>query len=259
MRFAHRFFVLWGMIAVLCFAVSALMTWFVVRTYARAQPNFVGMYGSTRLEHSTGEIEYYALSHPVWIATYPLGTHSVVLPGAAGTLCADARGTLVNGALGVLENVQRNSQRWLNRRLIQRWRTSDAFDVNEINVAHLQSPHVGGRIACFIDVRPHHESLTHSSFGIDFLRLIGFTPVGSLRVSATIPDAEGMQVYGGSSTSAGGTDLAAGTVAYFTYANVESEGTRDILFILIGSFIALGAATTLEAIRPYVELLAGRR
>jgi hypothetical protein len=172
MRFAHRFFVLWGTIAALCFAVSGFMTWLVVRTYPHAQPYFVGIYGSPGLKHHAGEVQYYLLSRPVWIVTYPSGTHSVLLPGAASILCTDARGTLVNGPLGMSQNVQRSSQRWLSRQLIQRWSGSDGFDVSEINVARLQSPYIGGRIACFIDVRPNRESLTNSSFGIEFLRQI---------------------------------------------------------------------------------------
>jgi hypothetical protein len=261
MRFAHRFFVLWGSIAALCFAVSGVLTWIVVRVYAPAGPKFIGISGDRRLASATATIDYYATTRPVWIVTFPEGADDVLLPGGPAADCEDARNTFINGPLGTLDRVENGRLPRLNKHLVRHVQESPSFDVYQINVKHAQSRRLGGRIACLINVLPDRESLTDWSLGLNYLRMTGpeLVEPRAIRISVTIPGAEGMQVYGGSSSSAGGTYLTPGTQALFRYSNVQQEGTRDILFILIGTFVALGAATTLEAIRPYIERLAGRR
>jgi hypothetical protein len=261
MRFAHRFLLLWGIIATLCFAIAAMMTWAVVRVYAPSSPRMIGIYGDYRLKNATGTIEYNTTERPVWIVTFPAGSRFVILPGAPTAVCEDARSTFGNGPLGTLEGVEQGTEPRLPQRLVHRWHGPPPFDVYQIDVGRLQSSQIGGRIACFISLSPNRETLTSSSLGLDYMLLTGTdvtSPAGFIRVSVTVPNAEQMQIYGGTASSAGGTNLTPGTQATFKYANAQQEGTRDILFILIGTFIALGAATTLEAIRPYVELLARR-
>lgn len=261
MRFAHRFLLLWGAIAIACFAISAAMTWAVVRVYATGGPKLIAIAGDYRLKQAVGTIEYYSATRPVWIITFPAGSRWVILPGASHAKCENARDTLSAGPLGTLERIEQGKEPQLPYRLMRRWGESPEFDELEINVIGLQQNRIGGRIACFIDVSPTRESLTNSSFGFDYLVLTGpdvQAEARVVRVSVNIPDAEQMGVYGGTSDSSGGADLTPGTQASFRYSNMQQEGTRDVLFVLIGTFVALGAATTLEAIRPYIEVLAGR-
>jgi hypothetical protein len=262
MRFAHRFLLLWGAIAILCFAIAGVMTWVVVRVYGPSGVQMVGIYGDRRLKSASGAIAYYAAKRPVWIVTFPFGSRFVVLPGAPNGVCEDARGTFSNGPVGMLENVEQGAEPLLPQRLMRRWHDSPTFDVYQVDVGRLQSSPIGGRIACFISVSPSRETLTNSSLDLDYMFLTGIhiqSAAKFVTVSVNVPNAEHMEVYGGTANSAGGTNLTPGTQATFKYASAQQEGTRDILFILIGTFIALGASTTLEAIRPYVELLAGRR
>lgn len=260
MRFAQRFLFLWGIIATICFAIAAAMTWMVVQVYAPGAPKQIAIYGDYRLKNGVGTIEYYGAPRPVWIVTFPAGSRFVVLPGDPNAACEDLRETFKFGPLGVLHAAERGIEPRLRPSIMHRYYdSSHAFDVMQINVTNLQSDRIGGRIACFINVPPTRESLTNSSFGFDYMLLLDLgaqAEAKAIRVSVNIPDAEQMNVYGGTSASSGGTDLTPGTEAIFRYVNMEQEGTRDVLFVLIGTFIALGAATTLEAIRPYIEMLA---
>jgi hypothetical protein len=244
MRFAHRFFVLWGSIAVLCFALSGLMTWLVVHVSAPGPVKYVGVYGGDRVKKAIA-IDYYAAARPLWIVTFPPGSRDILLPYAPGAVCQDARATFGNGSVGTLEDIQQGFGRKLKPQLVRHLRVTNGYeDQYDVDVSKLQDAKSGGRIACLINVFPHRDSLTDSTLGVEFILMSGrgiSAAASYIRITATIPDSEAMQVYGGTSISAGGTDLRPGELALFKYANARQEGTRDILFILIGTFIALGA------------------
>ncbi|MBV9737745.1 MAG: hypothetical protein JO177_06195 [Candidatus Eremiobacteraeota bacterium] len=82
-----------------------------------------------------------------------------------------------------------------------------------------------------------------------------------LDFSAVIADAENMQIYGGHSASPSETRLAddAGPVSYINYTDARLESQREMIFVVVGALIALGAAMALECFRPFVEFSARRR
>ncbi len=49
------------------------------------------------------------------------------------------------------------------------------------------------------------------------------------------------------------------TVITVSWSNLYAEEMRDIILIVIGSLIALGVTVLIEAMRPYIELLGGKR
>jgi hypothetical protein len=114
-------------------------------------------------------------------------------------------------------------------------------------------------IACDTRMRPARMNFTKYTFDIydngDVPK--GMHSIETIQVIPRIPYAEGLSLMG---AMAGGSyaELHYGDSIEIEYNNTLRDSQRDILFVVIGALIALGAAMVLESLRPGVENVAHR-
>jgi hypothetical protein len=246
-NYARRFLLVWGALSVLAFLLSAALTASLVSVPSKEAPyNPVGMYGDYG-DSAVGWIYYYDTSLNVgsYLIYYPPRTKFVALPF---------------GRLGGCDE-NRPVQRTLPPANI----TTSQYEGHKYYVVALSNlPHgsaSAGKTTCRIDFNPTPDS--YIGYAIDFWFLPslpnGPTPIATLNYSITIDGTDNMQVFGAKSTSSSSVALEPDDETIFKFTQIRRESLRDIMLVLIGAFVALGAATALEAIRPYVELFANRK
>jgi hypothetical protein len=241
-RYAHRFLLLWGGLALVMFCIAAALTAALVHvSLVESDYHPIGMYGDYR-SHAVGWIYYERHGgNSDFLVYYPARTTVVVLPFGRLTKCAigDPARTLPASA------IERSQHQGRDYYLVAlstqpRGATSD------------------GTLRCEIDFEVRRESFTGYSLDVWFLpnAPTGAKPAASLGFSASVEGAESMQVFGARSTSSSGADLAPDDEATIKFTMIWRAGLREIALVLIGAFVALGAAMALEAIRPYIEATA---
>ena len=115
-------------------------------------------------------------------------------------------------------------------------------------------------ISCVFQLHP--ARLTFTRYALTLLYRLqqrsGLTPATTIQVIPVIDHAEAMETSwaeGGNSYA----DLHYDDGLRIEYDNVLDESRRDILFVVIGALIALGAAMALESLRPLAEEWADRQ
>ncbi len=245
-NFAQRFLLIWGGLSLLMFLIAAVLTGILVRvSILEGNYNPIGMYGNfsaaTRgwiyFEHGHGTSDF--------LVYYPAGTRAVALPSGKLKRCWD--GTSKTGA-ALVSGIA--SEQW----------EKHAFYRIDVSRGERGTPKAGA-FTCQIAFAPRRESFTSFTTDVWFLPTISHAgePIATLNFSATLDDADNMQVFGARSTSSSGADMEPDDEAVVRYTDIRREGLRDVALVLIGAFVALGAAMALEAIRPYIEATAGRR
>jgi hypothetical protein len=243
--YAHRFLVIWGALAALNFVIAAVLTAILVHIPALESPyNPVGMYGNYR-ENATGWVYYYRTnSGSTYLIYYPAHTKLVALPyGRFSTCVGDrpARTRIPLRAIAISHYEDR------------------AFYLITLSSQPHGAP-VAGETTCTIAFAATRSSFTSFAMDIWFMpSLPSLVPVATLNYAAEIDGAENMQVFGERSTSSSSAALAPDDEIVIEYNDIRREGFRDIVLIVIGALVGLGAAMSLEAIRPYVEITAARR
>jgi len=245
--YARRFGWLWRGLAFLVLFVAAALTWLVVAQdpYVEIVPKVVAVFGSYR----TGAAANISLQwtpraksyQNFWYVKYPRGTSSVVLPG---------RGPCATGASYAYDPMSRIDSR--------RVRTVGGYDRTyvQINVAGLGTDEV----TCIEDPNAARVSFTRYELAVEFHAKAprhNLQPVALVRILPNIERAEYLEMRGVPSNGSSA-DLHFGDTVAIKYSNSVDESKRDILFVVIGALIALGAAMILESLRPAIEASAER-
>lgn len=244
--FAHRFLLLWGGLSVVMFCIAAVLTSALVHVSlvgSYYQP--IGLYGDYR-SRATGWIYYeYRGGRSDFLVYYPARTTLVALPFGKFTECAQGEFT---------------KTRLPARDIVQSQYEQRPFYLVTLS-AQPNGTNAAGVLTCQIDFEARRESFTGYAMDVWFLPKPpkAATPASTLNFSAKVEGAEYMQVFGARSTSSSGADLEPDDEAIVKFTDIRREGLRDVALVLIGAFVALGAAMALEAIRPYIEATAGRR
>jgi hypothetical protein len=244
--YAYRFLFVWGALAALNFVVAAVLTAMLVRVAALEAPYHpIGMYGHYSA-NATGWIYYYQTpSGGSYLIYYPPHTTLVALPYEKSIEC----------------NLNRPSQ----LRVAPSSVSTSQHDGHLFYVITLSAQPSGstndGEATCKLDLPPTRSSFTHFSLDMWFPPTLrsGVSPAQTLNFSLQIDGAENMEVFGGRATSSSSIALGPDDESVFEFSDVRREGLRDIILIVIGALVGLGAAMALEAIRPYVELAASKR
>jgi len=239
--FARHFLRLWGILAIVCFLLAGALT--LIVTHVRP-PNLLpynfGVNGHFSGHQVTASFEYFnyegddgALHHD-WTVKYPAHTTEIIVPAA----------------------LQCSTRYKPYPTIIERWSKLDT------NGWSAPDPQFGGRLYCAGPALQRRHSYAHFVLPIvhstyDFLG----SPDAEVDVRVHIEDVENLQIYGGHSLSPSETQLNYYTepFAEIRYTDPRLEGQREILFVVIGALIALGAAMALECFRPFVEFSARRR
>lgn len=243
--YAYRFLLIWGTLAVLCFAIAAKLTAVLVNVPGLEPPfSPTGMYGEFH-GAAVGWIYYYkATSGGTYLVYYPAGTKFVAMPYGKLSACSMTKPhetRLPSGDIATLHS------------------QTHAFYLLTISALPHGAP-TAGEITCSLEFEPTRTSFTNSAMDVWFLPALSnrTSPLSTLNFYVQIEGAENMQVFGARATSSSGVALEPDDESVITFTDVRREGLRDIMLVVIGAFIALGAAMALEAIRPYVELTAAR-
>lgn len=243
--YARRFLVIWGALAALIFVIAGVLTAILVHIPALESPYHpVGMYGDYRRD-AIGWVYYYSTnSGSTYLIYYPAHTKLVALPYGTFTKCVGNRPTSMR----------------IPPKAIALSRYQDhAFYLITLSSAPHGAP-IAGKVTCTIGFAASRSSFTSFAMDIWFMpTLPGVMPVATLNYSVEIDGAEDMQVFGERSTSSSSAALAPDDEIVIEYNDIRREGFRDIMLIVIGALVGLGAAMSLEAIRPYVEITAARR
>lgn len=244
--YAHRFLYLWGGLSVFMFCIAAVLTSLLVRvSLVESDYHPIGLYGDFQ-SRAVGWIYYeHRRRHNVFLVYYPARTTVVALPHGKFTGCTTGETTKTPlPAHNVTPSQYENRPFYLVTLSAEPHGTSAA-----------------GVLTCEIDFQARRESFTGYSMDVWFMPKppAAAAPIATLNFSATIEGAEYMQVFGARSTSSSGADLEPDDEAIVKFTDIRSEGLRDVALVLIGAFVALGAAMALEAIRPYIEATANRR
>jgi hypothetical protein len=245
-NYARRFLLIWGSLSILNFLLSGALTAALVSVPPVQAPyNPVGMYGEYR-DGSVGWVYYYdtALNVGTYLIYYPPGTKLVALPYGKFSGCTNDRPVqLAFDARAVTTGVYEGHKYYL------------------IALSRLaRGTATAGKATCKIDFHATADSFIGYAMDFWFLpSLANVEPVATLNYAVTIDGADNMQVFGAKSTSSSGAALEPDDETVIRYTEVRRESLRDIVLVLIGAFVALGAATALEAVRPYVELFANRK
>jgi hypothetical protein len=289
---ARRFARIWGVLALVTFLIAALLTWELVHARSgESSVRGIGVYGAFRPDASAQISLESTDAGTRWRADYPPGTIWVALPGGdRPELTPVCHYAAVGADTVTVDTVRANAELdgFIYNVKDGRFYTIDvttnpliAVDIRanknadkgrvkaygQINLfpdrARLKPARhnvagtpIGGAVECDIHAPAFRETFTAKRFDVLFAHLIRNDqnqPVPTLRFSATIDHADSIQLFGGRSTSSNATELSNETLATVRYDDVRDESTRDVVLIVIGSLIALGAAMALEAIRPFVE------
>jgi hypothetical protein len=243
--YARRFLVIWGALAALNFVIAAVLTAILVHIPTLESPYHpVGMYGEYRKD-AVGWIYYYSTkSGSTYLIYYPAHTKLVALPYGKFTMCVG----------------DRPAKTRIPPQAIAISRYEDhAFYLITLS-SRLHGAPVDGEATCTIAFAATRSSFTSLAMDIWFMpSLPSVVPAATLNYSVEIDGAENMQVFGERSTSSSSAALAPDDEIVIEYNDIRREGFRDIMLIVIGALVGLGAAMSLEAIRPYVEMTAARR
>jgi hypothetical protein len=243
--YARRFLVIWGALAALNFVIAAVLTAVLVHIPTLESPYHpVGMYGDYR-QSAVGWIYYYSTnSGSTYLIYYPAHTKLVALPYGRFTMCVGdrpARTRIPTKAIAISHY------------------QDHPFYVLTLSSEPQGTP-VAGEATCTIAFAATRSSFTSFAMDVWFMpSLAGLAPAATLNYAVEIDGAENMQVFGERSTSSSSAALAPDDEIVIEYNDIRREGFRDIVLIVIGALVGLGAAMSLEAIRPYVEITAARR
>lgn len=244
--FAHRFLFLWGGLSVAMFCIAAVLTSALVHvSLVESDYQPIGLYGDYR-SRATGWIYYeYRNGHSDFLVYYPARTTLVALPHGRFTACTTG---------------ETEKTRVPARDVVQSKYEDRPFYLVTLS-AQPNGTSAAGVLTCEIDFQARRESFTGYSMDVWFLPKSpgASTAIATLNFSAKVEGAEYMQVFGARSTSSSGADLEPDDEAIVKFTDIRREGIRDVALVLIGAFVALGAAMALEAIRPYIEATADRR
>jgi hypothetical protein len=245
--FAYRFLLIWGALAALNFIVAAVLTATLVRVGGLEPPYHpIGMYGRYTDSNAVGWIYYYRTRlGGTYLIYFPPHTKLVALPYEKSIECTENRPS--------------------GHRIAPPDISTSDYQGHVFYVIALSSQSNGsaadGEATCKLNLTPTRSSFTSFSLDMWFDPAIsgGVSPARTLNFSAQIDGAENMQVFGGRATSSASVALGPDDESLIEFNDVRREGLRDIILIVIGALVGLGAAMALEAIRPYVELAASRR
>ena len=247
--YARRFGWLWRGLALLVLLAAASLTLYVVFQ----DPNIevieerVALFGHYHAGDAANVIVQWtprANSYRnIWYVKYPRGTQLLLLPGTGP--CSQT--SYYNFA-------QYQPETPLHIRVV---RQQDPFDSYVwVSVAGVES----NEIACVVSPRPTRASFTRYEFEVQYHAKAprrGLQPVPIIYMLPNIERAESLEVRGVPSYGSAA-ELRFGDTAAVKYANAVKESERDILFVVIGALIALGAAMILESLRPAIEASAER-
>lgn len=236
----HRFLLIWGALAALNFVIAAVLTGIVVEVSALEAPyHSVGMYGAYR-SHAVGWVYYYGgAAGGRYLIYYPAHTTSVALPTGKFTDCIYNQPP--------------------QRRVLSSDVTTSSYQGRSFYLIRLSpSPHgaaTNGEVTCRLDFAPTRTSFTDYAMDIWFLP---YPPKGSVSAATLnyyvqFDGAENMQVFGARATSSSSAALEPDDESVIRFTDVRRQSLREIMFVVIGTLVAFGAALSLEAIRPYVE------
>lgn|GEM_PF-5179663 len=245
--YAHRFLFIWGALSVLAFALSALLTAVLAKVPSLEAPyNPVGMYGDYH-GNAVGWVYYYntSVGGGRYLVYYPTGTKFVALPYGKFTGCSNVKPTRSTLPASAVSTSQYQGHRYYLVRLFER-KNGSPYD---------------GEATCTIGFRATRDSFIGYSMDYWFLPTppSGAVAATILNFSDTIDGAANMQVFGAKSTSSSGAALGPDDETVIRYTDERRESLRDIMLVVIGALVAIGASTALEAIRPYVEVFAAGR
>jgi hypothetical protein len=245
--YANRFLYIWGGLSLVMFAIAAVLTGVLVRVSPEEPPYHpVGMYG-TYHGPAQGWIYYYRTPREGnnYLIYYPAGTRAVALPYGKLERCTNE---LPVRAVIPSKNIR-----------TMFWESGQYYLV--ALSARPSGSVREGKATCTIGFTPTRDSFTE--FSIDYWFLpslpIAGSPVTTLNVSATLEGAANMQVFGERATSSSSAALEPDDEIIIRYSDVRLLSLRDIMLVIIGALVALGASMALEAIRPYIELVAAGR
>jgi hypothetical protein len=228
------------------FLIAAAITAVLVRVWVvESDYHPIGMYGDYR-DRAAGWIYYERRrAGSDFLVYYPARTAVVALPFGKLNKCTIGSSTKTRLASSDIDRLQHQGR--------------DYYLVTLSRQPH--GTRTAGELTCEIDFEARRESFTGYSMDVWFLPTApkASVPATSVDFSAIVEGAGLMQVFGAHSTSSSGARLQPDDEATVKFTIVWREGLRDVALVLIGAFVALGAAMALEAIRPYVEATAGRR
>jgi hypothetical protein len=246
--YANRFLFIWGALSLVAFAVAAFLTAMLVHVSPEEAPYHpVGMYGDYH-GPAQGWIYYYRTQREGndYLIYYPANTRAVALPYGKLKRCTNQ--------LPSMREIPKSSIRAMH------WESGDYYLVPLSTQPH-GTTH-DGKATCVLDFVPTRDSFTDYSIDYWFLPSlpIAGSPISTLNISATLQEATSMQVFGERATSSSSAVLEPDDETMIRYSDMRLLSLRDIMLVIIGALVALATAMALEAIRPYVELIAsGRR
>ena len=284
--YAHWFAVLWRSLALIAFVLAAVLTAHVVRVRDETPiMQFVGAYGDYRGD----AVATLYLSHDVMTMTAPPQTKYILLPGSGpcwlvqeneirtgmtGTQVAsvgkDGDGIIAESEAGPSPP----PKNWIRPVKSAKASSYAGFILADVSGSWASGMTVDGpkSIACSLANVPPAR-LTYTKYALllaydredapnDPLMFFGWNwsgkrPIETLRVVPDIPHADAVAMIGAVATGAYA-DLHPLDRLRIEYNDTVNESRRDILFVVIGALIALGAAMMLESLRPIVEMYAER-
>ncbi len=245
--YADLFLYIWGTLSLFMFAIAAALTAVLVHvSTAEAPSHSIGMYGDYH-GAAQGWIYYYRTKREGddYLIYYPAGTKAIVLPYGNLGRCTNE--------LPVRRAIPKSSIRSVQSQ------NGDYYliPLSMLSRGALQD----GKVTCAMDVVPTRESFTDYSIDYWFLPTLpsAGSAVATLNISAILEGAANMQIFGERATSSSSAALEPDDETVIRYSDVRLLSLRDVMLVIIGALVALGAAMALEAIRPYVELMAARR
>jgi hypothetical protein len=245
--YASRFLYIWGALSLVMFAIAAVLTAVLVHVSALEPPYHpIGMYGNYH-GPAQGWIYYYRTTREGgnYLVYYPEGTRVVALPYGILERCTNELPSRHVIPKSSIRSVQQKSGQyylvWLSA--LARGTVHD------------------GKATCAMGFAPTRDSFTDYSIDYWFLPSlpIAGSPIPTLNISAILEGAANMQVLGERATSSSSAALEPDDEVVIRYSDVRLLSLRDVMLVVIGALVALGAAMALEAIRPFVELMAARR
>jgi hypothetical protein len=274
----HRCAVLWRALALVVLVLAAVLTADVVRVRDESPVvQFVGAYGN----YHGSEVATLYLFQKAAVITAPADTKSIVLPGRGPCWPAGSDETKTgsdgreNGAIfaEIEEGPPPPPNNWVRVVHPAGSGTDNDFVVADVSGSWASQGPAGVKsVACSMEhVSPARLTFTKYAVVLDFgyetpandpfmgfsLKFGNKRAVDILRVVPTIPHADAVAMSGAVATGSYA-DMHYYDRLRIEYNDTVAESRRDILFVVIGALIALGAAMILESLRPIVEQYAQR-
>lgn len=245
--YAKHFLYIWGSLSLIMFAIAAVLTAMLVQVSTEEAPyHSIGMYGNYH-GPAQGWIYYYRTSREGddFLMYYPAGTRAVVLP---------------YGNLGRCTNELPHRQTIPQSSIRSVQSQTGAYYLVLLSTLPSGAVH-DGKATCAMDVVPTRDSFTDYSIDYWFVPSVpsAGSAIATLNISAILEGAANMQIFGERATSSSSAALEPDDESVIRYSDVRLMSLQLIMLVIIGALVALGAAMALEAIRPYVELIAARR